>query len=213
MWGSAKLFSAGMGNLCLCPGVTWWAVKKSWKGLSSIRLLSQRLENSWGLLQLAASLKSICTAVHEIACWYNSLLGGGIHGVGSSVALFKVIHTMQSSCFSIPLPCWILISFQEWAAVSMLHWKRKADTPLLMGEELLCWNCHGELFQLKRMRGQSTWSNAVLPLGDSLLLADWLCCLSYVPRTALWQAALEECTCPKGKLTLCSAEPNYLFLS
>lgn len=134
-------------------------------------------------------------------------------GFLSCIFPFKVIHTMQSSCFSIPLPCWILISFQEWAAVSMLHWNRKADTLLLMGEELLCWNCHGELFQLKRMRGQSTWSNAVLPLGDSLLLADWLCCLSYVPRTALWQAALEECTCPKGKLTLCSAEPNYLFLS
>lgn len=89
----------------------------------------------------------------------------------------------------------------------MLHWNRKADTLLLMGEELLCWNCHGELFQLKRMRGQSTWSSAVLPLGDSLLLAGWLCCLNYVPRTALWQAALEESTCPKGKLTLCSAEP------
>lgn len=26
---------------------------------------------------------------------------------------FKVIHTMQSSCISIPLPCWILISFKS----------------------------------------------------------------------------------------------------
>lgn len=59
--------------------------------------------------------------------------------MGSQVALFlsrrflscnQVI--MQSSCFSIPLPCWILVSFREWATASMLHWNRKADSVLLM---------------------------------------------------------------------------------
>lgn len=111
-------------------------------------------------------------------------------------------HAIKLLCDKVAFPSHCRAGFwlaseseQLWACCT----KTGKQTPSSSwGEELLCWSCHEEPLQLKRMTGQSTWSNAVLPLGGSLLLAGWICFLSScIPRAVLWWATVKESTCPK----------------
>lgn len=113
---------------------------------------------------------------------------------------------VQSSCFSLPLPGWFLVSFRGWATVSMLCWNRKAKTLLLKERGIAALELSWRASPVDKDERTEHLEQCHPSLRRLLALAGWLCCLScYVPRTALWEAALKESTCPKN--ILCSAEP------